>query len=168
MRQVIAFGRSNNQCPRCSRRMRDASLEVLALVDAALRRRFYFFGFFPDEPPVKGLMDRWLEENPNESAKQAAALVDLANRKLEDRQLGIGPSHFMKKDPPLDETRVRFIWEQAVIPYIEEQYFGNEAGLKEFTFDRLKGELDAGSGQPEDATNEVSGQPEDSVGNASA
>ena len=74
----------------------------------------------------------------------------------------------MKKDPPLDESRVRFIWEQAVIPYIEEQYFGNEAMLKEFTFDRLKRELDAGSGQPEDATNEVSGQPEDSVGNASA
>ena len=24
----------------------------IALVDAALRRRFYFFGFFPDEPPV--------------------------------------------------------------------------------------------------------------------
>ena len=26
----------------------------IALVDAALRRRFYFFNFFPDEPPVKG------------------------------------------------------------------------------------------------------------------
>ena len=33
----------------------------IALVDAALRRRFYFFGFFPDEPPVKGLLSRWLD-----------------------------------------------------------------------------------------------------------
>ena len=30
----------------------------IALVDAALRRRFYFFGFFPDKPPIKGLLDR--------------------------------------------------------------------------------------------------------------
>ena len=27
----------------------------IALVDAALRRRFYFFGFYPDESPVQGL-----------------------------------------------------------------------------------------------------------------
>ncbi len=112
----------------------------IALVDAALRRRFYFFGFFPDEPPIQGLLDRWLEEN-NSEAKWVAALVDSANRKLEDRHLGIGPSHFMKKDLPLDESRVRFIWEQGVIPYIEEQCFGDEAKLKEFAYDRLKGEL---------------------------
>ena len=38
----------------------------IALVDAALRRRFYFFGFFPDELPVKGLLRRWLEKNNSE------------------------------------------------------------------------------------------------------
>ena len=146
----------------------------IALVDAALRRRFYFFGFFPDEPPVKGLLDRWLEENSPE-AKWVAGLVELANRKLEDRHLGIGPSHFMKKDPPLDENRVRFIWEQAVIPYIEEQCFGDEGKLKEFAYDRLKGGIDgtapgpdAGSGQPEGAADAGNGQPEDDVGDASA
>ena len=144
----------------------------IALVDAALRRRFYFFGFFPDEPPIKGLLSRWLEKN-NHGAKWVANLVDLANRKLEDRHLGIGPSHFMRKDPPLDEDRVRFIWEQAVIPYIEEQCFGDEAKLKEFAYNRLKGELDrtapqhdAGGGQPEGATGEGNGQPQDGVGNA--
>ena len=144
----------------------------IALVDAALRRRFYFFGFFPDEPPVKDLLDRWLEEN-NPKAKWVAALVDLANRKLEDRHLGIGPSHFMKKDPPLDENRVRFIWEQAVIPYIEEQCFGDEDKLKEFAYDRLKGKIDgtalgpdAGSGQPEGAADAGNGRPEDGAGDA--
>ena len=144
----------------------------IALVDAALRRRFYFFGFFPDEPPVKGLLDRWLEGN-NPEAKWVADLVDLANRKLEDRHLGIGPSHFMKKDPPLDENRVRFIWEQAVIPYIEEQCFGDEDKLKEFAYDRLKGKIDgtalgpdAGSGQPEGAADAGNGRPEDGAGDA--
>ena len=116
----------------------------IALVDAALRRRFYFFGFYPDESPVQGLLRRWLEKNYDQ-AMWVADLVDAANRKLNDRHLGIGPSHFMKKDPPLDEARVRFIWEQAVIPYIEEQYFGDEARLKEFGYDRLMSEIKGGA-----------------------
>ena len=132
----------------------------IALVDAALRRRFYFFNFFPDQPPIEGLLRRWIKAN-NPDAEWVAALVDLANRKLEDRHLGIGPSHFMKNDPPLDEARVRFVWEQAVIPYIEEQCFGDEAKLKEFAFDGLKRELvgappeqDVGESTPEGAAGE--------------
>ena len=112
----------------------------IALVDAALRRRFYFFGFFPDEPPIQGLLDRWLKEN-NPEAMWVADLVDVANHELKDRHLGIGPSYFMKKDTPLDENRVRFIWEQGVIPYIEEQCFGDEAELNKFVYDTLKGKL---------------------------
>ena len=110
----------------------------IALVDAALRRRFYFFGFFPDEAPIQGLLDRWLDKH-NQGAKWVTRLVDTANEELGDRHLGIGPSHFMNEDMPLDEARVRFIWEQAVIPYIEEHCFGNEEKLKRFDFDRLMG-----------------------------
>ena len=126
----------------------------IALVDAALRRRFYFFGFFPDEPPVKGLLGRWLDKN-NRDLKWVADFVDSANGKLEGRHMGIGPSHFMKEDPPLNEDRVRFIWEQAVIPYIEEQSFGDEKRLKEFAYDQLKRELDT-NGQPEDGAGDAS------------
>ena len=46
----------------------------------------------------------------------------------------------MKKDPPLDEARVRFIWEQAALPYMEEQFFGDENRLKEFDYGRLLSE----------------------------
>ena len=120
----------------------------IALVDAALRRRFYFFGFFPDEPPVRGLLSRWLEVNQPD-ARWVAGLVELANRKLEDRHLGIGPSYFLKKDQPLSEGRVRFIWEQAVIPYIEDQCFGDGSKLKEFVYDRLRRELGGPRPEPE-------------------
>ena len=146
----------------------------IALVDAALRRRFYFFGFFPDRPPIKGLLERWLEKN-NPKMKWVAGLVDLANEKLRDRDLGIGPSHFMKKDPPLDEDRVRFIWEQAVIPYIEEQLFGDDkVKLEEFHYDRLRRRSDGtasesgdGVAQGEGETNGADGQPEGRAGDAS-
>ena len=138
----------------------------IALVDAALRRRFYFFGFYPDEPPVQGLLRRWLREN-NRNALWVADLVDAANRKLRDRHLGIGPSHFMKKDPPLDEARVRFIWEQAVMPYIEEQCFGDEGRLREFTYDRLMAEVNSAAAPPNGVAptggsdTDVVGQPEE-------
>ncbi len=119
----------------------------IALVDSALRRRFYFFGFYPDEPPIEGLLRRWLKDN-NPDALRVADLVDAVNRKLGDHHLGIGPSHFMKKDLPLDEGRVRFIWEHEVIPYIEEQCFGDEARLKEFGYDKLMAEIRPASASP--------------------
>ena len=145
----------------------------IALVDAALRRRFYFFGFYPDEPPVRGLLRRWLAKNEPE-AMWVADLVDAANRKLDDRHLGIGPSHFMKQDPPLDEPRVRFIWEQAVLPYIEEQFFGDAARLKEFDYGRLLSEtkssamaIDADDDAPQGTSAGDSGQANDYGHNAS-
>ena len=52
--------------------------------------------------------------------------------------MGIGPSHFMKEPGSLDEKRIQFIWEQAVMPYIEEQCFGDEERLKQFAYEELK------------------------------
>ena len=131
----------------------------IALMDAALRRRFYFAPFFPDEPPVKGLLERWLAREGQPT--WVAELVDAANSKL-DRDMGIGPSYFIGTDRTLDEGRVRRIWRRAVIPYIEEQCFGNEDKLKQFDYDRLKRELDSGVAGP-DGVGE-----EDSTGDASA
>ena len=119
----------------------------IALMDAALRRRFYFAPFFSDRPPVQGLLRRWLERH-NPPMRWLADLVDLANDKLADRHLGVGPSYFMGNEEELDEARARRIWRRAVIPYIEEQYFGNEDRLAEFDFDRLKAELPPSGNTP--------------------
>ena len=67
----------------------------IALLDAALRRRFHFVEFFPDRPPVEGLLRRWLERHAPEMV-YVADLVDAANRLLPDRHLQIGPSYFMR------------------------------------------------------------------------
>ena len=146
----------------------------IALVDAALRRRFYSFDLYPDRPPIQGLLRRWLQEN-NRDMLRVADLVDAANRKLNDRHLGIGPSHFMKKDPPLDESRIRFIWEQAVIPHVEDLYFGNEDRLREFSYDRLVSETNArdaapnAAGETSDGTSvSEAGQPADGGNGAAA
>ena len=123
----------------------------IALVDAALRRRFHFVPFFPDQPPVDGLLDRWLErEKP--SLRWAADLLEHANAKLADRHLAIGPSHFMRKD--LDEEWVDLIWNHSILPYIEEQLFGQEERLSEFNLATLRAEIeppDAGADTDDDA-----------------
>ena len=99
----------------------------IALMDAALRRRFYFAPFFPNEPPIEGLLRRWLSKHGQDT--WVAGLVDAANGKL-DRDMGIGPSYFMRPGQTLDEDRVRRIWKRAVIPYIEDQFFGDAAKLE--------------------------------------
>ena len=120
----------------------------IALVDAALRRRFYFFGFYPDEEPIKGLLRRWLEkEDPD--ALWVDDLLKKTNEQLGDRHLQIGPSYFMKKDLRLDENIVEFIWDQAVLPYIEEQFFGDTARLEAFNYaSLLKASIGSASSTP--------------------
>lgn len=108
----------------------------IALVDAALRRRFYFQKFFPNEAPLKGLLHRWFARH-NIGMGWIADVVDKANDKLGDRHASIGPSHFLRKD--LDERWVRRIWELSVLPTIEEHFFGEPERLTPFALDTLRG-----------------------------
>ena len=107
----------------------------IALVDLALRRRFHFAEFHPDEPPVQGLLGRWLRKHAPRMAWVADA-VDRANRALDDRQAAVGPSAFMK--PGLNDEVVRRIWKHNVRPYIEERLAGEHDRLREFDLDRLR------------------------------
>ena len=108
----------------------------IALVDLALRRRFYFVDFDTNEEPVKGLLRRWLEENQLGNMTWVADAVDEANKRLDDRHAAIGPSYFMKEG--LDEAQAKRIWKHAVLPYIEERLFGEPGRLGEFELDALR------------------------------
>ncbi len=107
----------------------------IAIVDLALRRRFYFVPFFPDEPPVEGLLRRWLERH-HPWLMWVADAVDRANRRLEDRHTAIGPSYFLR--PDLTAEWVDLIWEHAVLPYIAEQFPDDPAALQDFALARLR------------------------------
>jgi len=110
----------------------------IGLIDAALRRRFHFKALFPDRAPLPGLLERWLHANAT-SMVHVAATVDRLNARLKERfgdHLQVGHSHFMTKD--LNEARLAEIWELDVMPFLEDQLFGREQELVDFTLDSLR------------------------------
>ena len=114
----------------------------IALVDAALRRRFHFVPFFPDSGPMAGLLDRWLDRKGE--AAWVGALVDGVNgelkAELEGSHLLLGPSHFMKEYGSALDTqreRLRRIWKYNIEPFIEDQFFGDPEQINRFRFDAV-------------------------------
>lgn len=108
----------------------------IALLDAALRRRFAFIPFFPDKPPIAGLLRRWLQRNRPEMI-WVADVVERANAELADRNGAIGPSFFLV--PDLDESRLGLIWKHEIMPYLEDHFFDDPGRLEAFELDRLRG-----------------------------
>ena len=107
----------------------------IALVDLALRRRFYFVDFHPDEEPVKSVLRGWLQKKVPEM-EWVADVVESANERMkDDRHAAIGPSYFMKDNLCIDV--VRRVWKHSVLPYIEERFFGDGDRLDEFDLDKL-------------------------------
>ena len=95
----------------------------VALIDAAMRRRFNFFPFFPGQGPMAEMLHRWLAANGLHP--RVGRLLDAVNSelrtKLGDHQL-IGPSHFMR--PSLTDAALKRIWDANVFPLLEEFFWG--------------------------------------------
>ena len=137
----------------------------IALVDAALRRRFHFVPFFPDSGPMAGLLGRWLKAQQPPEPAWVGELVEAVNDELKQELGGshllLGPSHFMKEyGSSLDaQRRLRRIWEYNIEPFIEDQFFGDPQQIDRFRFDavmRRNGptagsdvDADDGGGDPE-------------------
>ncbi len=130
----------------------------IALVDLALRRRFYFKEFHPDEQPVKDVLRKWLNANEPD-ANWVADLVERANEKLNDRDAAIGPSYFMQKG--LDEDKINRIWEHSVLPYVQERLFGEDERIAEFRLDKLRREGAGASDNTDDGGERAEQQDDD-------
>lgn len=125
----------------------------IALVDAALRRRFYFVPFIPTAPPVSAVLDKWLEKHGH--GDEAARLLDLLNAEIARDEISIGPSYFMtdpETGPDLDR-----IWARGIMPLLEEYYYGTSWEADKFSLTKLKARL---SGQLNEPSMEGEQQPE--------
>ena len=99
----------------------------IALVDAAMRRRFSFVELSPDAEPTKGLLPRWLAAK--ELDPEAGLLLDELNRRIEDKDFRIGPSYLMKsgvyRDGGLERT-----WRTKILPLLEEHHYGEDIDVE--------------------------------------
>jgi 5-methylcytosine-specific restriction protein B len=117
----------------------------IAMMDAAIRRRFAFIELHPKTEPVRGSLRRFLQARGLDTLN--ADLLDTLNDAIDDwdRDLMIGPSYFMKSAAQTP-AGLRRIWKYELMPLLEEHYHGqlNRAQLEErFGLDQLLGRLAA-------------------------
>lgn len=107
----------------------------IALVDAAMRRRFAFKALHPSTEPTRSVLGKWLTAKglPDTTAR----VLDRLNELIKDEDFKIGPSYFMR-DSVHSDAGLRLIWETSILPLLEEHHFGEGIDVaKEYGLDRI-------------------------------
>ena len=110
----------------------------IALIDAAMRRRFHFVPFFAERGPTKSLLRKWINKHAPDQ-EWVVGLVSAVNSELK-KELGgdhlqLGPSHFMKTD--LNDGGFERVWKYNIEPFIEDQLFGKPDKIEQFRLDAV-------------------------------
>ena len=100
----------------------------IALVDAAMRRRFAFVSLHPSEPPTSGVLRRWLAARP-QLDPGVADLLDELNSRIDDPDFKIGPSYFMRNAVHEPDGLER-AWRTAILPLLEEHHYGDGTDVR--------------------------------------
>lgn len=117
----------------------------IALVDAALRRRFYFVEFSPTAPPVDDVLPRWLHEHGLDD--EPARLLARLNEVIDSDDFSIGPSYFMNADGTVPD--LERIWTRSIMPLLHEHYYGTGWDPEDYALATLKRLVDDGPEQVE-------------------
>jgi 5-methylcytosine-specific restriction protein B len=116
----------------------------LALIDYALRRRFYFYRLLPMRDGRAPVLETWLarQEIPEADRVRLLRLFLVLNRRVEERlspEFQVGHSYFMRGDIQTEAVLGR-VWRHAVLPLLEEYLHGardRQQELAEFALERL-------------------------------
>ncbi|MEU0482661.1 DUF4357 domain-containing protein [Streptosporangium sp. NPDC006013] len=100
----------------------------IALVDAAMRRRFAFVELSPRTEPTSGLLRRWLEREERDA--EPADLLDALNSRIADPDFRVGPSYLMKKGV-YREGGLERTWRTKILPLLEEHHYGEGMNVEQ-------------------------------------
>lgn len=116
----------------------------IALVDAAMRRRFAFVELSPRTEPTSGLLRRWLNGNDT----QRADLLDELNSRIDDADFRVGPAYLMKPGADRDGGLER-AWRTKILPLLEEHHYGEGVDIeKRYGLASLRAAIAARGGEP--------------------
>lgn len=115
----------------------------IALMDAAMRRRFAFRELHPAQSPVSDVLRRWLSAHKsNDLGPEPALLLQQLNKKINDPSFSIGPSYLMPKVGGITQDVLTRIWESEILPLLEEHHYGEGKDvLKQYRLETLRAEL---------------------------
>jgi 5-methylcytosine-specific restriction protein B len=113
----------------------------IALLDAAMRRRFAFVELHPAEPPTVGLLAAWIQAQGSAIATNldAPALLDALNSRIAERDLAIGPSYLMRPSVYRSAAALDRVWDSSILPLLAEHHYGSgPEALDPYRLDTLR------------------------------
>lgn len=115
----------------------------IALMDAAMRRRFAFRELHPAHEPVSRVLSAWLDAHQhNQLGQEPAELLRHLNAKIKDPAFSIGPSYLMPLRVGLTHDVLERIWSSEILPLLEEHHYGEGKDvLKQYQLVTLRTEI---------------------------
>ncbi|TCK63142.1 AAA family ATPase [Curtobacterium sp. PhB136] len=97
----------------------------IAMLDAAMRRRFAFIELHPERDPVQNVLTHWAATKGLQDDR--ADLLTRLNTQIQDHDAKVGPSFLMKD---LDESGLRDVWRYEILPLLAEHHYGEGVDLE--------------------------------------
>ncbi|WP_326801884.1 AAA family ATPase [Streptomyces sp. NBC_01788] len=104
----------------------------IALMDAAMRRRFSFMELHPGTDPTASMLSRWLELK--NLSQETALLLDALNERIGenpsgDRDFRIGPSYFMRPAVHTGPAALERLWRTQILPLLTDYHWGDDVDI---------------------------------------
>ncbi len=97
----------------------------IAMLDAAMRRRFAFIELHPERDPVRDVLAGWAATKGLQDDR--ANLLTRLNAAIADHDAKVGPSFLMRD---LDETGLADVWRYEILPLLAEHHYGDGVDLE--------------------------------------
>lgn len=97
----------------------------IAMLDAAMRRRFAFIELHPEREPVQNVLSRWVATKGFQDDR--ADLLTRLNAQIQDHDAKVGPSFLMRD---LAVTGLQDVWRYEILPLLAEHHYGEGVDLK--------------------------------------
>ncbi|PLX39829.1 MAG: hypothetical protein C0608_10850 [Deltaproteobacteria bacterium] len=105
--------------------------------DPELFSIFPVMRLLPSYPPVKGLLEKWLEENAPEFVHLAPMLEEVNDLLQPEDQLG--PAAFMRAD--LNEPNIELTWDHMILPVLAAKIDDEPEKLSPLSYKKLKAKV---------------------------